>query len=117
MTTPTDLLLDRVDWRCTICGAKSRTCDCWTECRCGRSYPKGKQCSNPQHAIDAAAEQLAAIVAANVIHSMKQSYPEPMRHASGGFRKTLHARIAAEVRSTLLVVYEENAKAKAGVGR
>jgi hypothetical protein len=27
--TPIDILFDRIDWRCTRCGAKSGTCDCW----------------------------------------------------------------------------------------
>lgn len=28
--TPLDALMDRVDWRCLLCGAKAGTCDCFT---------------------------------------------------------------------------------------
>ena len=47
--SPIDILMDKVEWECTICGAAAGTCDCWTECRCGLSYEKGGKCRNPIH--------------------------------------------------------------------
>lgn len=29
--SPIDMLMDKVDWKCTRCGAKQGTCDCWVE--------------------------------------------------------------------------------------
>lgn len=29
--TPLDMMFDRVDWRCTRCGAKRGSCGCWWE--------------------------------------------------------------------------------------
>ena len=45
-------LLNRVDWRCTVCHAKRGECDCFTKCpaqECKYSYPKGETCPNAMH--------------------------------------------------------------------
>ena len=49
MKSPMDTLLNKVDWKCTICGKSPQVCDCWTKCYCGWSYEKGRSCRNPKH--------------------------------------------------------------------
>lgn len=44
-----DILLDRVDWKCGICGGPAGECDCWEKCPCGWWREKGKPCNNPKH--------------------------------------------------------------------
>lgn len=81
---------------CALCGTRGRgNCDCWEQCSCGWTVQRGGECTNPEHAI----EQLAVHAAANVITHMRGMYREPMRAASGGFEKTLHATIIREVRA------------------
>lgn len=47
---PIDRALDKIDFKCTKCGAKMGACDCWQKCtKCGWSYEKGKKCRNPRH--------------------------------------------------------------------
>ena len=36
--TPMDAILDRLDFRCTACGAKRGECDCWAPCAHGEKY-------------------------------------------------------------------------------
>ena len=88
--------------RCTKCDAPWRTCDCWTECRCGWSYPTGTACRNPLHTVEKAAQAMADDVALCVLSAAANAYPEPMKHASGGFRKTLKAILVREVRDAVL---------------
>ncbi len=49
MTSPIDMMLDRFDWRCTVCKEKAGTCDCWVACDCGRSYLSGEECNDDIH--------------------------------------------------------------------
>lgn len=43
--TPIEHLMDKVVWRCTLCGAAR--CDCWEQCSCGWLARKGEPCNNP----------------------------------------------------------------------
>ena len=111
--SPIERMIDRVAMFCTICGAAAGTCGCWTECRCGIANPTGEECRNPVHGEERAAEEFAEHVALNVVEHMKAMYPEPMKHASGGFRKTLSGTIKREVRACILEVYKaESARLK-----
>jgi hypothetical protein len=48
--TPIDAMLDKVDWRCTVCKTPSRIgCNCWTRCDCGYSYRTGTRRRNDVH--------------------------------------------------------------------
>lgn len=33
---------------CVKCGAPYGKCDCWTKCKCGWLYEKGKKCQNEE---------------------------------------------------------------------
>ena len=88
--------------RCTVCDAPMGGCDCWTRCSCGWSFEKGEACRNPIHAAEQAAEERARAIAGNIAADLARLYPEPMRYASGGFRKTLRETIRQEVKAALL---------------
>ena len=90
--SPIDHMIDAARMKCAKCGTPMGGCDCWTRCRCGWAYEKGGECDNPDHSIEHMGEEIANAVAAH----MRTVYPEPMRHASGGFQKTLKAVIARE---------------------
>ena len=50
--TPIDILFERANMKCTKCGCRAGTCDCWTKCNiegCKWSYEKGTKCNNPEH--------------------------------------------------------------------
>lgn len=98
---PIDTLIDRA-MRCAVCDAPRGGCGCWTPCRCGWNHRTGEACRNPLHDAERAAGERAAAVATAVVTHMTAMYPEPMRHASGGFRKTLRAAIKREVARALL---------------
>jgi hypothetical protein len=52
--TPMDILFEKADMKCSICGAKAGTCDCWHPCDdpdCHWSVEKGHECNNPKHGI------------------------------------------------------------------
>lgn len=53
------------------------------------------------------AELLGEHVAVNVVFEMKDKYPEPMRWASGGFKKTLHANVSREAKKVILELLSE----------
>lgn len=47
MSSPIESLLDKVDWKCAICGQSKRIgCDCQEKCSCGWTVRKGRQCGN-----------------------------------------------------------------------
>lgn len=71
MGSPIDTLMDRVDWKCTACGAKAGTCDCWVKCECGHSYLRGQECSNVIWHI---ARQFAEEAAEKIVADMAESY-------------------------------------------
>ncbi len=48
MPSPIDAMIGRADMRCTKCGAKAGTCDCWEWCSCGWTAERGKPCRNPK---------------------------------------------------------------------
>lgn len=48
------------------------------------------------------ADTLADGIASNVGFWMREKYPEPMRWASGGFRKTLHANVKRYAKEVIL---------------
>jgi hypothetical protein len=115
--TPEEIIFGNADLRCTICNAKIGACDCWVKCECGWSYEKGTKCRNSLHEVTDCAKQLATDVAASIIEHMKKMYPEPMKYASGGFRKTLRGAIDDGVSRLLvewMVASEETRKANAG---
>ncbi len=87
---------------CTICDAPMGGCDCWTWCGYGWNFRTGEACRNPVHAAEQAAEERARAIAGTVAADLARLYPEPMRHASGGFRKTLSEMIRREVKAALL---------------
>lgn len=99
--TPIDILFDRADRRCTKCNARAGTCGCWVDCRCGWMKPADGTCGNPVHAVEDAAKEMAALVTRDVLHQMRSVYPEPMKHASGGFQRTLKARMNREFANAL----------------
>lgn len=41
-------MLDKVKFKCFLCGAPMGGCDCWTPCKCGWTYEKGTECRNPK---------------------------------------------------------------------
>lgn len=88
--------------RCVRCDQTKADCTCYRKCRCGQTVPKDEACSNPLHAVEEEAAATAKAVATTVLARMSQAYPEPMRHASGGFRKTLRAHIQREVSQILI---------------
>jgi len=45
--------------KCTSCGEKSGTCQCWVECGCGWLYASGRSCRNPE-CVAAAFDKLVA---------------------------------------------------------
>ncbi len=94
-------LIDRTA-RCTICHSPMGGCGCWTRCACGWNFRTGETCRNPIHAAEQAAEERARAIASTVAADLARLYPEPMRHASGGFRKTLREMIRREVKAALL---------------
>ena len=94
-------LIDRAGMRCTKCDALAGTCDCWVECRCGWSYAKGGKCPNGVHGIEAAAREMAESVSSVVLSEVRLRYPEPMKAASGGFRKTLKSIMEREMTDAL----------------
>lgn len=96
-----DILIDRAGMRCVKCGHRSGTCDCWVECRCGHSYARGEACRNPVHGVEAAAKEMAEGIVLGVLNEMRSLYPEPMKHASGGFRKTLKVIMEREFADAL----------------
>lgn len=104
MPTPIDRVIDDAKLRCTICGAAGQ-CGCWTKCSCGHSYQTGKECTNPVHATEEAAGNLAASISSSVVIHMKSMYPEPMKAASGGFRKTLEAAIKREAKARFIEAF------------
>jgi len=106
MNSPIDSLIDRASLKCTICSAPAGTCSCWTKCRCGISYPAGGECRNPDHQLEKVCEELASGLASQVLHEIRHAYPEPMKHASGGFQKTLKALIKRHAKATLMDVYK-----------
>lgn len=83
---PIDALLSKVDWKCAACGAPAGSCGCFVDCSCGWSARAGEKCNNPVH------DMVREIVDA-VDHEMRRLYPDIMKHASGGFRRTLRAQI------------------------
>lgn len=99
--TPAEALIDRAV-RCVICGAPMGGCSCHTKCRCGWTYRAGESCRNPVHEVENAAREHAKVVAASVVARMLTAYPEPMRYASGGFRKTLRGYVEEEVARALI---------------
>jgi len=46
---PIDIMLDRVEWTCTKCGAKQGTCSCWIKVtlRCPFCHKEKQTCSDP----------------------------------------------------------------------
>lgn len=88
--------------RCVRCGKTATECECYRKCRCGHTVPKDEACSNPLHAVEEEAAAAAKAVATTILARMSEAYPEPMRHASGGFRKTLRAHIQREVSQMLI---------------
>ncbi|MEN3238927.1 hypothetical protein PUR29_36440 [Methylobacterium ajmalii] len=90
--------------RCAICDAPMGGCGCWTRCSCGWNFRTGEACRNPIHAAEQAADERARAVAGTVAADLARLYPEPMRHASGGFRKTLREMIRREVKAALIEV-------------
>ncbi len=103
--TPVETLIDRSGLRCTVCGSpRSVGCGCWTKCRCGWSFRTGSACRNPDHAMEADTAGTAAAVVAKVLREVARRHPEPMRAASGGFRRTLKARAVTALASGLCTV-------------
>jgi hypothetical protein len=100
--SPIERLIDASGLRCTVCGAPKGACQCWVECRCGRAYLRGEACGNPIHEREREAQTVAEAVAASVISEVRSVYPEPMKHASGGFRRTLQQTIIREVKAVVL---------------
>jgi hypothetical protein len=49
MPSPIDMLIDTASMRCTVCGARAGTCQCWIQCSCGWIYQRGSECRN--HAV------------------------------------------------------------------
>lgn len=88
--------------RCVRCDQTTAKCDCYRKCRCGRTAPKDEACSNPLHAVEEEAAATAKAVATAVLARMSELYPESMRHASGGFKKTLRGHIQREVSQALI---------------
>lgn len=81
--TAIDALFDKADMRCTRCGAPAGTCNCWVTCACGWTMGRSeKTCGNPVHL-------LVLEIVDNVDQQMKNVYPDQMKSASGGFRRTL----------------------------
>jgi hypothetical protein len=111
MASPLDAMI-MATARCVRCGAKFGECDCWRECRCGRSYPRDGKCENPLHTMEECADTLAKSAATSIISGVAYYYPEPMKHASGGFRKTLRTHIEQEIRATILDVLLAKEEAK-----
>lgn len=105
MKTPIERMVDGAGLRCTICGAPMGQCGCWTKCQCGRTYRTGEECDNPVHAIERAAVALAADLAFAVIGEMRGLYPEPMKAASGGFRKTLDGVLKREAKARFIEAF------------
>ena len=94
--------MDRVDWKCMKCGASAGSCDCWRKCVCGHLYyKKDKHCDNPVH-------HIAREIAADVCTSMQSVYPEQMKSASGGFRKTLRSKIEIQALRSLNALPEND---------
>lgn len=112
MRSPIERLIDAACMKCAKCGARMGTCDCWEECPCGWTTEKGGQCGNPVHHV----ERLGEEVAANVISHMRMMYKEGMRHASGGFEKTMRATIVREVRRSLADETLDPQRRSPGVG-
>lgn len=51
-SSPIEILISQSDMRCTNCGAKAGTCDCWKKCPvkgCSWWIEKGHKCGNPEH--------------------------------------------------------------------
>jgi hypothetical protein len=111
MASPIDAMIMAAA-RCVRCGAKMGECDCWRECRCGRYYPRDGKCENPLHEMEKCADELAEMAATCILSRVVALYPEPMKHASGGFRKTLRAHIEQEVKGTVLDVLLAKEEAK-----
>lgn len=102
---PIDVLLGQADLRCVVCDTSTRVgCDCHTKCRCGWFFRKGEACRNPHHACEKAARDAGAAIAGSVLFEIRQHYPEPMKYASGGFRKTLQAIIQREAAAMVLEI-------------
>ena len=100
-----DRLVDQADLRCAVCGTSMRVgCDCHTKCRCGWLARKGEACRNPLHARENAAQEVGRAIAGGVLFRMREAYPEPMKHASGGFAKTLRANIQREAAEMVLEI-------------
>lgn len=100
MRTPEHALIDRAV-RCVVCDAPMGGCGCWTRCSCGWSFRTGEACANPMHAAEQAAGARARAIAGAVVAEMARAYPEPMRHASGGFRRTLRRTVEEQVAAAL----------------
>ena len=46
LKTPLDILMDKVEFKCTNCGALMGDCNCWVDCvYCGCSYLQGEECN------------------------------------------------------------------------
>ncbi len=73
-------------------------------CTCGWSFRKGEACRNPIHTDEQAAEERARAIAGTVAADLARLYPEPMRHASGGFRKDAARDDPPEVKAALIEV-------------
>lgn len=101
LLSPLERMIDTAV-RCVRCGATRAECACYRQCRCGRSVVKGEACDNPLHAVEEEAAAKAKAVATAVVSRMSQAYPQPMQHASGGFKKTLRGYIEAEVAQALV---------------
>ena len=80
--------------RCTSCGAPRGKCDCWRVCNaCGQTHHKDDGPCRYRHLAEAATSEL--------LHEMRFQYPEPMRHASGGFAKTLRVNAERIIRGVI----------------
>ena len=106
---PIEMMIDQASMRCAKCGAPAGSCGCWTACRCGWHFETGGACHNPAHAVEEAARKLAVDLAVRIDIHMKSLYPEAMRAASGGFRRTLLGTIEREA-AGLLTIWSDAAR-------
>lgn len=93
MDSPLDRMIMNANLRCTICGS-SRTCACWSKCRCGWSYRTGEACRNPNHG-------LAEDVATEVIAYIDLMYPDMWNGVAKTARKSLRNVVRREVERAL----------------
>jgi hypothetical protein len=112
--SPIERLIDASGLRCTVCGRpRGDGCSCWIECRCGWSYERGGACRNPVHDRERRVEEIARSTAEAIVLEMRGLYPEPMKAASGGFRRTLCELARRKITAAILAATEPEGHAGA----